>query len=150
MAEIMQATALRTEYLENPIGIDVRQPRFFWKCEGGIRQSAYQILCTCNGKEMWDSGKVYSSKMTHIPYEGAELQSKMHADWRVRLWDEEDRPGEWSSASFEMGLLNESDWKGQWITGNYTPKKTGRYPVDYFKKDFIVKSVFPSAPTMWF
>ena len=41
-------TGLRCEYLENPLGIDVRQPRFSWVLEhshrGGELQSAYQIL----------------------------------------------------------------------------------------------------------
>ena len=40
----MKAINLKTEYLTNPIGIDVTEPRFSWNCEGGIRQSAYQII----------------------------------------------------------------------------------------------------------
>ena len=39
----MRAVHLRTEYLKNPIGIDIRKPRFFWQCEGGKKQSAYRI-----------------------------------------------------------------------------------------------------------
>ena len=37
----MKATRLRTEYLENPIGIDMAKPRLFWNCEGGEKQTAY-------------------------------------------------------------------------------------------------------------
>lgn len=135
----MKAIALRTEYLENPIGIDEKKPRFYWKCQDGLQQTAYQIVCTCDGKTIWDSGKVCAAKTTHIPYEGERLLSKMRVDWSVRLWDEEDCSGEWSKAFFEMGLLEEGDWKGQWITGDYSPKKKERYPVDYFKKTFSVK-----------
>ena len=39
----MRAVHLRTEYLKNPIGIDIRKPRFFWQCEGGKKQTAYRI-----------------------------------------------------------------------------------------------------------
>ncbi len=54
----MKAICLRTEYLRNPLGIDVNRPRLMWNCEGGLRQSAYQIVT-----EHWDSGKVESSSM---------------------------------------------------------------------------------------
>ncbi len=47
----MNAIRLRTEYLQNPIGIDIRHPRLQWICEGGVKQTAYQI-----GTEKWDSG----------------------------------------------------------------------------------------------
>jgi alpha-L-rhamnosidase len=36
----MKAISLKTEYLKNPIGIDINYPRFFWKCDGGIKQAA--------------------------------------------------------------------------------------------------------------
>ena len=54
----MRAVRLRTEYLENPLGIDVVKPRLFWNCEGGVKQTAYQIVT-----ENWDSGRVESSSM---------------------------------------------------------------------------------------
>ena len=40
-------TSLRCEYLKNPVGIDVRQPRFAWvlrHTERAQMQSAYQVL----------------------------------------------------------------------------------------------------------
>lgn len=145
MSSSLEAIALRTEYLENPVGIDITQPRFYWKCRGGNRQTAYQIICTCEGKTIWDSGKVCAANMTHIPYEGEKLRSKMRVGWSVRLWNEEDIPGDWSKAFFEMGLLDQGDWKGRWITGDYSPKKTKRYPVDYFKKAFLVTGKIAKA-----
>lgn len=35
----MKAIRLRTEYLNNPIGIDIQTPRLFWNCEGGTKQT---------------------------------------------------------------------------------------------------------------
>ena len=36
----MNAIRLRTEYLENPLGIDIPHPRLMWNCFGGKRQTA--------------------------------------------------------------------------------------------------------------
>lgn len=149
----MRAVHLRTEYLKNPIGIDIRKPRFFWQCEGGKKQTAYRITArrlavggvkTDTGTSdedteiNWDTGKIFSSSMTHIQYEGKTLQSRDIVIWSVQLWDEEDRTGEVSEARFEMGLLDPADWTARWITGDYKPKKKERYPVDYFRKEFQI------------
>ena len=128
----MKAIRLKTEYLTDPLGIDVRQPRLQWNCDGGVQQTAYQIVT-----ENWDSGKVESASM-HADYP-KELKSRERVNWRVRLWDENDQPGEWSEAFFEMGLLEKTDWTAKWITGNYAPSKKERYPVDCFRKVFTVR-----------
>ena len=137
----MKAIRLRTEYLNNPIGIDIEKPRLFWNCEGGITQTAYQIIAECDGKTVWDSGKTVTSQMTHIPYDGS-LTSRTRVEWKVRLWDEGDKPGDWSeTAVFEMGLLRALDWKAQWITGDYIVNKKQRYPVDCFRKTFNAANI---------
>lgn len=137
----MKAIRLRTNYLKNPIGIDIRKPSFSWNCQGGSLQTAYRIVCEdFDHRIVWDSGKVPSSAMTHIPYEGRLLKSRDVISWYVILWDEEGREGEASQkASFELGLLEESDWKAEWISGNYPVNKKHRYPVDCFYKNFMVE-----------
>ncbi|MCC8045578.1 MAG: family 78 glycoside hydrolase catalytic domain, partial [Clostridiales bacterium] len=145
----MKATHLRTEYLKNPIGIDITTPRFSWHCEGGKKQSAYQIIVKREGNIIWDSGKVVSSKMHLISYEGEPLVSRDVLTWSVRLWDEKDVCEEEISttetAVFEIGLLQKSDWKAQWMKGDYEPKKNARYPADYFKKEFAVEKEVKKA-----
>lgn len=135
----MKAVHLRTEYLENPIGLGISKPRFYWQCEGGIKQTAYQIIARRGNKVVWDSGKVLSSAMTHIQYAGAPLQSRDRVEWSVTLWDENGLPGESAESWFELGLLHPSDWTAKWISGNYHPKKNTRYPVDCFRREFAVK-----------
>lgn len=130
----MKAINLKTEYLRDPLGIDTTAPRLYWNCEGGVKQTAYQIIAKMNGKTVWNSGKVQSSSMTHIPYGGSELHSRERVNWSVKLWDENGEGGEMSTGSFEMGLLENTDWKAKWITGNYKVKKSERYPVDCFRK----------------
>ena len=128
----MKASRLKTEYLVNPMGIDIQHPRLQWTCEGGVKQTAYQIVT-----EKWDSGKAVGDSM--CAYYPQELASGERVNWKIRLWDENDEPGEWSEAFFEMGLLSPSDWKAQWITGDYKPSRNKRYPVDCFRKRFYAE-----------
>lgn len=141
----MRAIRLQTEYLTRPLGLGITKPRFYWNCEGGAVQTAYQIIARRSGEKVWDSGKVASASMTHICYGGKPLQSRDRIDWQVRLWDENDHPGEWSGSWFEMGLLKKEDWSAKWMTGDYRPRKNVRYPVDYFQKTFPVKGTVARA-----
>ena len=127
----MRAIKLRTEYLLDPLGIDIPNPRLMWNCEDGVKQTAYRIVA-----EKWDSGKVASSSM-HADYL-QKLADRERVNWRVCLWDENDQPGEWSEAFFETGI---SAWEARWIAGDYEPKKNRRYPVDCFRKAFSADSV---------
>lgn len=138
----MNAVNLKTEYLKNPLGIDITAPRLFWNCDGGVTQTAYQVVCRDeNGKILWDSGKISGSAM-RVQYAGDKLRSRSRVLWQVRLWDENGQAGEWSeNASFELGLLDPADWQAVWITGNYRVNKKRRYPVDCFRKVFSVAAV---------
>ena len=121
------ATHLLTEYLENPLGIDVPQPRLSWQFvqnARGARQSAYQIQVADSlealksGKaNVWDGGKVFSSRSVNIPLPAKQLRSGMRCYWRVKVWDADGAPSDFSApAWFEMGLLNKEDWQGVWLT----------------------------------
>ncbi len=137
----MHATHLRTEYLKNPLGIDIQKPRLFWNCTGGAKQTAFQVLARDEaGDILWDSGRVPSASMrTQYPHP---LASRQRVCWQVRCWDENGAEGPWSEAAFfEMGLLAAADWGAQWITGGYRPNPARRYPVDCFKKCFTAGTV---------
>ena len=123
------ATFLRTEYLENPIGIDVTRPRFSWQLQSSDKnarnqkQTAYQILVASSEEQLasqegdfWDSGKIASAQMNQVVYAGTPLKSRNRCYWKVRVWDENDAVSTWSEpAMFTMGLLNSSDWIAKWI-----------------------------------
>ncbi len=116
---------LRLEYLVDPLGVDVAQPRFFWtpRFEGrGQKQTAYQIVVSagpaCVQGDVWDSEKTASQEFTQVVYGGPALRSGKTYFWKVRAWDKDGQAGPWSGAArFDMGLLNASDWKGTWIGG---------------------------------
>ncbi len=141
----MKAINLKTEYLKNPIGIDLDHPRLMWNCEGGITQTAFQIHAyNADNKQIFDSGKIASGSM-NFTYPLA-LSSRDRVYWQVKLWDETGTEGPFSpKAFFEMGLKNKTDFQAKWITGNYTVNRKKRYPVDCFKKEFKTEGAVKSA-----
>jgi alpha-L-rhamnosidase len=117
---------LRCEYLNDPIGIDMQNPCLSWRLVGsgrGARQTAYRILASGSpggldrdSGDRWDSGKVVSDTTIHVTYGGSALRSGERLFWKVRVWDEADRPSAWSAtAFFETGMLAKDDWKAKWI-----------------------------------
>ena len=134
----MNAICLKTEHLTNPIGIDFQKPRLFWNCDGGEKQTAYQIIAEDDtGKLLWDSSRVESSSM-RCTWGSEAVEPKTKVLWKLRLWDETNTPGEWAEASFETGI---GIWRAKWITGNYKVDKRQRYPVDCFRKTFSTGTV---------
>ena len=126
--QAMQVYALRCEYLKNPLGIDIVEPRFGWKLQSArqnVLQSAYQVIVYATEdlrEAIWDSGKVASDNSTHVAYGGSALESRQRYYWRVRVWDEQDTPSEWSQIAFwEMGLLQPTDWQASWVEPQQDP-----------------------------
>ena len=120
MAQV-SVTHLRTENLENPLGIDTPAPRFSWQITTtnpklkDIRQTAYQIIVSSDGKELWNSGKVASDQQLWVPYQGQALKSNQHCTWRLKVYTNRGETA-WSEPQrFCIGLLNESKWSGRWI-----------------------------------
>ena len=108
----MQATNLKTNHLSAPLGMDAGTLFLSWQCAEGVRQTAYEIEVTAGAETLWASGKVLGSAMhTETP---TAVPPKTQGQWRIRLWDENDQPGAWSTASFETGLA-QSDWQGVWV-----------------------------------
>ena len=110
---------LRCEYLANPNGIDVLQPRLSWMLDSdrrGEKQTAYQVVVTTTQGELWDSGKVPSDQSIQVEYAGKPLSSRQACQWRVRVWDKDGKPSAWSKpATWTMGLLTPDDWQAKWI-----------------------------------
>jgi hypothetical protein len=117
---------LRCEYLVNPPGIDVQQPRLSWVVAAAARQreqSAYQVLVASSaanlqrGKgDLWDSGKTSATQSAFVAYGGRPLTSGVEAWWKVRVWDQTGRDLPWSRpAHWSMGVLTDNEWYGRWI-----------------------------------
>jgi len=127
LAHAIAPALLKTEFLENPLGIDAAKPRFSWIVEDttpGARQTAYQIQAASSPEtlakesaDLWDSGKVDSSQSHLVEYGGTPLASRQRVWWRVRTWDAAGQASDWSApAWFETALLEAEDWQARWIT----------------------------------
>ncbi|MBI4657541.1 MAG: alpha-L-rhamnosidase N-terminal domain-containing protein, partial [Verrucomicrobia bacterium] len=135
----LSAEFLRCEYRVDPAGMDVRQPRLSWVLiseQRGQKQTGYRVLVAStpqllaqNSADLWESGQVGSDQTVHVVYEGKPLGSRARAFWKVQVWDREGAASVWSRpASWTMGLLEQSDWKAQWIADAYSVAESGRVP----------------------
>jgi len=144
------------------------QPEFGWivnDTRRGALQSAWQILVAStpdlleeNRGDLWDSGKMISTRSINLEYNGYDLQSDHDYWWKVRTWDQFDRVSAYSHPQkFHMGHLQwmpeKSNWvmtaDSEWVLENrqrpeyepITPKKIikladGHYFVDFGKAAF--------------
>ena len=143
----LRVVGLRTEYKENPLGIDTRKPRLSWRLESearGVVQSAYEIRVTGGdggpGKVVWTSGKVASDDSIQRVYEGPALHSGGKYEWQVRVWDGGGRVSAWSApSSWEMGLLEPSDWKASWIEPGLPEDTAKSGPSPMLRREFRLK-----------
>jgi len=160
--------------LENPAGIGP-VPDFSWiltSSHRGQTQTAYQIVvgsdsdfAKSNPGTFWDSGKILSVESSWIQYNGSLLAGSKEYFWRVRVWDDDGKPSNWSkTGKFVTGLFEKKDWnKARWIgyeeipdslllvpgvhgngdnLGNVAKKRT---IVPYFRKEFQVKKKIVKA-----
>jgi alpha-L-rhamnosidase len=132
----MRSTDLRCEYLVNPLGIDEKKPRLSWRTESnlrGQRQTAYHLLVASsreklqkNVGDLWDTGRVESGQSVHVVYGGKPLDSRTRCYWKVRVQDREGSPSAWSRpAMWSMGLLDQAEWKAEWIGWDAVPRSQG-------------------------
>jgi alpha-L-rhamnosidase len=161
-------TKLKCNGMENPAGTG-RIPDFSWIISTEKRrqeQTAYQIIVSSGKKssekcigDLWDSGKINSSENAWIRYSGNELDPGKEYYWRVRVWDVNDSPSEWSNISvFITGLFDQNSWSGaKWIGYEEIPDSlllvpgvhgngdnlrnvaVNRTVIPYFRKDFTLK-----------
>jgi alpha-L-rhamnosidase len=142
-------TKLTCEYFENPLGIDVPQPRLSWQLHNtrrGVYQVAYQIIVESMGAVIWDTGKVDSDQSTHIPYEGPALTSGQRVVWKVRVWDESGHASPYSDlAWWEMGLVDRKDWKASWIGSPVVGAPRSMIASPFLRKPIQLKKMVSSA-----
>jgi alpha-L-rhamnosidase len=156
----LQVVELRAEFLNNPVGIDVKQPRLSWQLvsrEKNVMQSACEIrvgkdpaALSNNSQLVWQTGKISSDASLHHVYAGELLQSGQKYYWQVRVWDARGNPSGWSAlASWQMGLLKPEDWKAKWIglDVNYTEPGDDRrrLPARMVRREFTVEKTVTSA-----
>ncbi|MDR2472386.1 MAG: glycoside hydrolase family 78 protein [Tannerella sp.] len=137
---------LTCENLVNPYGIATAKPRISWKINAqnnDVKQKGYRIIVASkpqllneDNADLWDSGIVEASESVLIKYAGKKLSSGDMAYWKVKIVTDDGTETGWSNAaSFSVGLLEASDWKGSYIG---FPKENGDPQCPLMRKQFDV------------
>ncbi len=125
----LRVVDLRAEQTTDLLGTDVRHPRLSWRIAAGARgvvQRGYRIRAARDpdalvaGDLAWDSGDVASAATFDIRYGGPPLQSMQRIWWSVEIVTEGNPAGvpdiaRSDPAWFEAGLLEQDDWRADWI-----------------------------------
>ncbi len=158
-SQIVKPIDLRCEYKVNPTGIETKAPRLSWQLEivkgtRAITQTAYQIQVASSlenlkkgTKLIWDSGRQESDRTALIPFEGKGLQSRGKYYWKLKVWDKQSEQSSWSeTANWEMGLLDSTEWKAQWIEPIPIVPEEGYFnPAPMLRKAFKLNSKIAKA-----
>lgn len=146
---------LRVEALENPVGIDSRNPRFSWRIfaegERNVMQHAYRIVVASSREKLdqdiadiWDSGVVESDQSQWVLFEGEPLKRSTLYYWKVSVITSQGKSIESSFAYWCTGLFSENDWKSRWIGMDRasvwdSETQWSRLSARYLRKEFEVK-----------
>lgn len=137
-AGAQEITRLTTEYMDRPMGIDVKQPVFGWQMQSdryGAAQTAYRIVTATskenleNGTYTYDSGTVNSPASVCIKYNGPELAPCTRYYWQVLVTDERGKVHESPASWFETGLMGGLWGNAMWIASN--KMQVSPYRFDY-------------------
>jgi len=126
LSATLTVTTLRTEGLNNPLGIDAETPRLGWRLEAtkekDVMQKSYRILVASspellanNTGDLWDSGKTKSDASQWINYAGKALKTNAGYFWKVKTWTNRGETAWSTPAHWSMGLLSANDWDSRWI-----------------------------------
>ncbi len=153
--DVLSVYDIRTEYRKNPIGIDVKNPRFSWKMESDRRnvlQQSYQIevYAKPDGTErIWDSGRVKRDQSVHVAYGGPGLEPQRRYFFRVRITDHAGEASAWSDVQyFETGMGDPSRWQAEWITADAAEAASRQAMSPLLRKGFTLAEV-PAAARVY-
>jgi alpha-L-rhamnosidase len=141
---------LRTEYLENPIGIDAPKPRFTWTIEGYgsafIPKGARIIVSEDSVGNSTGTNSVWQKQLDghqqRAVYEGKPLLPFTRYYWRIYVTDSKERVIASPVGHFETGMISTQHWKGAWISDGYGIDQPA---APYLRKSFRLTKTVRSA-----
>ncbi len=154
--------SMRCEYLESPISIDCRSPRFTWKYTNdrkGFMQQRYRLLVASDkallGKQAntgkgfaWASNIAESGK-AFAEYTGPKLEPLKRYFWKVEVYDSHGKKYTSPAAWFETAMTDGSAWQAKWISdGNdkdYEPAPMLRKSFETGSKKILTARLYLSA-----
>ena len=164
----LKPTDLRCEFLNEPKGLDSKNPRLSWILESNDEkaiaqaQKAYRVRVDSNlndakqnAGKIWDSGWVDSNASACVVYDGKKLTSDSSYFWTVQIKDQDNNVSTVSDvASWSTGLFEQNEWTAKWIGTGFMPDgetnvakitskdpATGLYNDPWLRKNFDIKEV---------
>ena len=111
----------------NPTGIDPQDLFFSWEIHSSRRavtQAGYQVVIASSPEKLkagvfdiLNTDLVKSSQSIQVRYKGKTLAPAQTYFWKVRIWDNDNKPTAWSKdQNFTTGIFKEEEWKNaRWI-----------------------------------
>lgn len=148
--DLPRLTGLRTEYLEDPIGLDVASPRFTWTIRAsrpGFRQQNARIIVSGDSASLVTGGKPYwqgssAGDQQRAVYNGRPLSPFTRYYWQVFVTDDKGKIIASPIARFETGMMGMHNWKGAWISDGHGIDQP---EAPYIRKNFRLHKTVSSA-----
>jgi len=150
--QAFRVVKLQTEYLVNPIGLDVGNPRFSWRMADqrqGAAQTAYRLMVGTDSAALskaqatvWNT-EWQQSPANLVTYAGEPLKPFTKYYWSVMIADHKQQKSAVAAiASFETGMMQMSNWRGAWISDR---ADINLKPAPYFRTTFTAAKKVKSA-----
>jgi alpha-L-rhamnosidase len=113
-ANACKPTGLMVEFIRQPATVLLKDstPEFGWVVpKEAVFQSAYQLLVASskanidnNIGDVWNTGMIRGTASSNVAYQGKSLQPGVPYFWKVRIWDTDNRTGDYSEPqAFRLG-----------------------------------------------
>jgi alpha-L-rhamnosidase len=89
-----------------------------------------------NKANLWDSGKVVSGRSASVDYAGKPFPAAKRFWWKVRVWDQTDKPSSYSAPVFFDTGLQQDEWTARYVWDGTSDVNN----FAYFRKTFSVSS----------
>ena len=154
----VQPVDLRTQYMENPIGIGIQNPRLTWRFEYGD----HQVTTSRAEVNVWKNAERKGEKISIVKNADAKepfitsvaipdmLEFFTRYYWDVTVWDANGTKCLTSElASFETAMFSEKDWQAKWITDehdkDYEPAPLFRKKITIADKQIVSARAYISS-----
>lgn len=147
---IRKVTQLRTEYLDDPIGIDAPRPRFTWRIESdaaGVRLQSSRIFVSSDSISLATGRRIHWQLLLPgddqlATYHGKPLLPFTRYYWKVVVTDSKGALISSPIARFETGMMSVDRWKGAWISDGHGIDERA---APYLRKNFRLARNIRSA-----
>ena len=143
---------LTCDYVQNPIGLDIRKPMLSWQLQSDARnvmQHSYRITVrkdAVDGDLVWDTGTVVSDQSLYHAYDGEPLEARTRYYWMVEVADQfGDKAISLETAFFETGIFCAEDWQAAFISAVESEEKTMDTSAPLLRKTFTVEKEIAQA-----